>query len=88
VELLAPSEEQALLARVKDASTRSLVPANAIASLGRLAEPLKLRRTFERGVNLDREARLEPDERILGHPPSLRQSAAGSKRKTWAHSTA
>jgi hypothetical protein len=46
VELLAPSEEQALLARVNDASTRSLLPADVIASLGRLAEP-KLRRALQ-----------------------------------------
>jgi hypothetical protein len=46
VELLAPSEEQALLARVSDASARSLPAAEVISSLGRLAEP-KLRRALE-----------------------------------------
>jgi hypothetical protein len=46
VELLAPSEEKALLARVRDASTRSMPFADVIPSMGRLAEP-KLRRTLE-----------------------------------------
>jgi hypothetical protein len=46
VELLAPSEERTLLARVADASTRALPPADVITSLGRLAEP-KLRRALE-----------------------------------------
>jgi len=46
VELLAQSEERALLARVTDASARSLPANDVITALGRLAEP-KLRRALE-----------------------------------------
>ncbi|MES1204725.1 MAG: hypothetical protein ABUS79_02195 [Pseudomonadota bacterium] len=46
VELLAPSEERALLARATDATTRALAPADVINTLGRLAEP-KLRRALQ-----------------------------------------
>ncbi len=46
VELLAPSEERALLARAADATTRALAPADVINALGRLAEP-KLRRALQ-----------------------------------------
>jgi hypothetical protein len=46
VELLAPSEERALLARVAEASARALPVADLITGLGRLAEP-KLRRALE-----------------------------------------
>lgn len=46
VELLPPSEERALLARVADASARALPASEVIGALGRLAEP-KLRRAFE-----------------------------------------
>jgi len=46
VELLAQSEERALLARVTDATTRSLSASEVITALGRLAEP-KLRRALE-----------------------------------------
>jgi hypothetical protein len=46
VELLAPSEENALLATVTDATARALSATDVINGLGRLAEP-KLRRAFE-----------------------------------------
>jgi hypothetical protein len=46
VELLAPSEENALLTRVSDATTRALAPADVLPSMGRLAEP-KLRRALQ-----------------------------------------
>jgi hypothetical protein len=46
VELLAPSEEKALLAKVTDATARSLAASTVVTEMGRLAEP-KLRRTLQ-----------------------------------------
>jgi hypothetical protein len=46
VEILTPSEERALLARVADAASRGLPAADVATQLGRLAEP-KLRRAMQ-----------------------------------------
>jgi hypothetical protein len=46
VELLAPSEEQTILARVNEAAAHALPPSSFILDMGRLAEP-KLRRVLQ-----------------------------------------